>query len=151
MDIKEHTTPEKLEKYSFLYSEIRLLVAAVALIIGGMPPVMYVAMLVPALMGLLTTLLTLGQILSGVAAGYLLYLWQQKEWRVFGAQKGADIAAFAIMIGSGLHLGIAGLFRVNIGMTVTMSYSVFVIAGILYVLSAIYLFKRWKEKGEQLF
>jgi hypothetical protein len=36
MDLQEHSRPDALERYSFLWSEARLVVAAVALLIGGL-------------------------------------------------------------------------------------------------------------------
>ena len=41
MNIQEHTTPEKLEKYSFLWSEARLVVTSIALFMGGVSPLLF--------------------------------------------------------------------------------------------------------------
>jgi hypothetical protein len=151
METEEYTTAKKLERYSFLYSELRLIVAAVALGIGGVPPVMYVAVMLPMLSMFIATLLSLAQILAGLASAYLVFRWQQHGWQVFGGKQQADQLAFFVSTFSGIHLGIAGLAGVNIGMQFTMSYVVFAVAALAYVISAWYLYKRWKEEGERLF
>ena len=63
-----------LERNSFLWSEVRLIIAAVALFLGGLPPI-YLVLPIPALFGFVRILLVLAWIVSGVASGYLLYRW----------------------------------------------------------------------------
>src|SRR3989344_7038268 len=116
----------KLDKYSFLWSEVRLLIAAVALFIGGIPPV-FVIIRVPALYGIITPLLTLAWIISGLASGYLLYRWLANHKMLFGGKARNDKIAFLISIISGLNLGLTGLIRINIGMTLLSGYLIFII------------------------
>lgn len=150
MDITEHTHPDKLEKYSFLWSELRLLIAAVALFIGGVPPILFLIR-VPFLYGIIGTLLTLCWIVSGLASGYLLYRWFTGGKRVFGTNDWKDTTAFFVSVISGFNLGIAGLSGSNIGMAISSNSILFIIVGMLYLVSAWYLFKRWKESGKKLF
>ena len=150
MNIREYTTPEALLRNSFLWSEARLVIAAMALLIGGVPPVMYFNPFT-GLYGLLGNLLTLSWIISGLTAGYLLYRWNDGKRVLFGGHKQQDAAAFLVLAVSGLNLGIVGVFGRNIGMTITSSYFVFVIVALIYLWSAGYLFKRWKEYGRKIF
>src|SRR3989344_8070740 len=126
----------KLDKYSFLWSEVRLLIAAVALFIGGVPPV-YVILRLPALYGIITPLLTLCWIISGLASGYLLYRWKRSGQKLFGSQTRNDSIAFWISIISGLNLGLTGLIRVNLGMTLLSGYLVFIIVALIYLATAV--------------
>jgi len=150
MDIQEHTKPHNLEKYSFLWSEARLIIAAAALFIGG-TPVLYAINPFYGLMGLVNTILTITWILSGLASIYLLYRWNAENKMIFGGKDNLDMAAFFISIISGIHLGIAGLFGTNIGMMISSSYILFVIVAVLYLASAWRLYSRWSEKGKKLF
>ncbi len=146
MDIKQHTTPEMLEKYSFLWSEVRLVIAAVALFIGGIPPILFLKL--PS--GLTTSLLTLCWIISGVAAVYLLYRWNEKK-TLFGAKVRLDTYAFFIMVVSGINLGIVGIFGRNIGMSIASSRIVFFAVGVAYLVAAYHLHRRWKANGGKIF
>lgn len=146
MNIQEHITPEKLEKYSFLWSEVRLVIAAVALFLGGVPPVL----LIFSSIGLVTTLLNLSWIISGLAAAYLLYRWWQVR-TVFGGKERRDLIAFFVMVVSGLNLGVAGIISQNIGMNISSSKIVFIAVGILYLAAAYYLYKRWGANGQKIF
>jgi len=149
MNIKEYTTHEALLRNSFLWSEARLVVAAVALLIGGVPPVMYFNPFI-GLYGLLSDFLTLSWIISGLTAGYLLYRWNDGKRVLFGGRKELDTATFLVLAVSGLNLGIVGVFGWNIGMSVTSSYFIFVIVALSYLWSAGYLLKRWKESGKNM-
>ena len=150
MSFQEHTKPENLERYSFLWSEIRLIIAAVALFMGGVPPVLAFNP-IPAFYGLLSSLLTISWIISGIASGYLLYRWNVGSRRIFGRQNSMDMILLFVMIISGFNLGIAGIFSKNIGMTISSNSLVFIIVGIIYLISAWYLFKEWKKNGRRVF
>ena len=109
MDIKEHLKPDKLERYSFLWSEVRLLIASIALFLGGVPPVFKIISSSSGLFSLVGSLLTLSWIISGVAAAYLLYRWYSGKMMLFGGKKPLDTTAFFVMIVTGFNLGFAGL------------------------------------------
>jgi len=147
MNLQKHTTKEKLEEYSFLWSEIRLVIAAIALFIGGVPPLFF---LLGSSYGLMSSLLGLSWIISGVASVYLLYIWS-KTRTLFGANEKRDLYAFLVMIVSGINLGLAGFIRTNIGMSISSNKFLFWIVGIIYLASAYYLHKRWKANGKKLF
>jgi len=149
MDINEHTQPDKLERYSFLWSEARLLIAAVALFIGGIPPIFKITPM--GLFSMVGSLLTLAWIISGVAAVYLLYRWNAGGRMVFGGKEMLNTVAFLVMAVSGLNLGIAGLLNTNIGMTISSNQAVFYVVGLLYLLSAAQLYRGWNASGQKLF
>ncbi len=147
MDMNEHTKPENLLKYAFYYNEVRLVLAAITLLLGKMSPVL-MYFYIPLVSSLAGALMTLAWILAGVAAGYLLYLWWQGGKTLWGTDDIKDRVAFAIAIISGLHLGWAGLFGVNIGMSVLpMLNIVMPVAGLLYLWSAWHLFHRYKANS----
>ncbi|MBI5456462.1 hypothetical protein HY969_01850 [Candidatus Kaiserbacteria bacterium] len=150
MDFKDHTHPDKLERYSFLWSEVRLVVGAAALLLGGVPPVLYFLAFSP-LYGLVYALLKLAWVISGVASAYLVYRWYQNGMKVFGGNETKDTVAFAVSIASGLNLGFVGIAGTNIGMSITSNYIVFVAAAVLYLAVAYHLYTRWKKQGEKLF
>jgi drug/metabolite transporter (DMT)-like permease len=149
MDLKEHTKPENLEKYSFLWSEARLLIAAVALFLGGFPPALKIAPY--SLYSPVSSILTVCWVISGVASLYLGYRWYKGGKKVFGGTDQKDTIAFFIMVVTGFNLGFAGLFGTNIGMTISSNLIVFYVVGVLYILTAVYLFKRWKTSGRRVF
>jgi hypothetical protein len=147
MNIQEHTTPEKLERYSFLWSEVRLIIAAVALFLGGIPPLLF---LIRFPSGLIITTLTLSWIISGLSAGYLLYRWS-KVRTLFGTKENLDLVAFFVMVVSGINLGLTGIFSTNIGMSISTNGVVFLAVGILYLASAYHLHRRWRANGQKIF
>ena len=149
MNLEEHTRPDTLERYSFLWSEARLVIAAVALFLGGVPPALKF-LPIPALYGLVGSLLTLAWIISGVASAYLLWRWY-KTRTLFGAKETLDTAAFFVMAVSGLNLGITGLFGTNIGMSISSNYVVFFVVGLLYLATAYHLFRRFQVHGQRVF
>ena len=119
-----------LEKYSFWWSEIRLIIAAVALLIGGVPPIFLIA---PPSMSALTVLgLKAAWIISGLASGYLLYRWYDGGQKVFGGKDHKDTLAFLVMTISGLNLGFTGVFGRNLGMAITTNRVVFLIVAGIY-------------------
>ncbi len=142
-----HMQRNKIEKFSFLWSEARLVIAALALFIGGIPPLVAYG---PFPSGLTRTLLVLSWIISGLASGYLLYEWSQHR-KLFASKKPFDVAAFAIMVISGINLGITGLFGRNIGMSISSNRTLFIIVGLLYLYVAYYLYNRWSASGKKLF
>ena len=139
-DVKQMST------YAFYWSEARLLIAAVALLLGGIPPIMLI-MPIP----LVGALLTLSWIISGVASAYLAYQWYAHDFRVFGGKDTFDMAAFGVLIVSGLNLGIVGILGTNIGMNISSSYAVFVLAAVAYVASAGWLYKRYTAHHQTIF
>lgn len=146
MDIKEHMEPVRLEKYSFYWSEARLLIAALALFLGGVPPALLI-LPIPVT----GALLTICWIISGIVSGYLLYRWYKGGQKVFGGKAPLDTAAFLINVVTGFNLGIAGLIGKNIGMTISSNHLVFAIAGILYLATAYHLFMRFNKNGKRIF
>ena len=149
MDINQHTQPDKLERYSFIWSEARLVIAAFALLIGGAPPIYLIA---PAsLFSLTQTGLTIAWLISGVSALYLLYRWYNNQMKVFGGNDTKDTIAFAVMVVSGLNLGLVSIIGKNIGMSILSGRAVFFVAGVIYLAVAYYLYNRWKSRGEKLF
>lgn len=152
MNIKHHTSPDKLERYSFLWSEARLIIAAVALaVLNGYPPALALIAGNSSLYGIVRPLLTLSWIVSGAAAIYLLYRWNGNGQKLFGGKSNYDMYAFFIMIISGLNLGLTGIIGYNLGMSIASGRLVFLITGILYVASAYHLYNRWKKHGEKVF
>ena len=149
MNLQEHTRPDKLEYYSFIWSEARLVIAALALVIGGVPPLLAFNPL-PSLASTFGSLLTVAWIISGLASLYLLYRWNAGGKKVFGGTQQQDTIAFFIMIITGLNLGITGLLRVNIGMSISSNSVIFIITGIVYLVTAVYLYRRWTSAGKKL-
>ena len=147
MDIKKHTHPDQLEKYAFLWSEARLPIAAVALFLGGVSPIIKIF----AYSNFISALLSLSWIISGVASVYLLYMWYTKGMKLFGGTDHRDAGAFFISVVSGINLGLVGILGINIGMSISSNSLVFFIVGIVYLVSALHLFMRWNESGKKLF
>lgn len=147
MDINHLSSPGQLERNSFLWSEVRLVVAAVALFLGGVPPVVYFLDTSSAIWGLLRV----AWLISGAASLYLALRWHQNGYRVFGGNDQKSTAAFVISILSGLNLGWAGLTDHNIGMSIASDQTIFTVVGVLYLLTAYYLYSRWNSRGQKLF
>lgn len=139
-----------LEKNSFLWTEARLVIAAVALFLGGVP-VLYVAAPIPALFGLEHIVLVLAWIISGAASCYLLYGWNKHGRKIFDGKSTKDTTAFLIATVSGVNLGLAGLLGTNIGMTITMNRVVLSLVGLAYLWSAWHLWSRSNPHGKKLF
>ncbi len=149
MDIQEHTKPANLLRYSFLWNEARLVIAAISLLWGATP---VMSRFMSSGYGLYIVL----SVISGLVALYLLYEWHKRGRKLFGGNDTIDLVAFMIATLSGVHLGLSALFSTNFIMS-ALGYSgfFFTIAvyagGILYLWSAWHLHKRYKEKEEQLF
>lgn len=141
---------DKLERYSFLWSEVRLLIAAVSLFIGGVSPLLYVAINAQGLFALATLILKVAWLVSGIASAYLLYQWAQRK-TLFGKKDILDGAAFAVSVVSGLNLGLTGVVGQNIGLTLSQNYIVLVVTAFVYLASAVYLYRRWGANGQRLF
>ena len=152
MDYNSFLKPEVLLKYSFWWSECRLLFGAVALLLGGRPLMLF--MLGPVVAGgfsLAMFVLSVVWIVSGLASLYLLYRWWASGMTVLGGKDYMDLAAFFVMTLSGLNLGVAGLTGNNIGMTISSWYVVFVIVSLVYLWVAWYLYSRTHGDSAKLF
>ncbi len=147
MNINDFTTPAQLERNSFLWSEARLVVAAVALFLGGIPPVVYFLGYNSSVWGILK----LCWIISGLASGYMGYRGYQNGWQVFGGKDQKDLAAMAVAVVSGINLGWTGLAGNNIGMSIASGRVIFAVVGVLYLASAYQLWTRFKARGEKVF
>lgn len=150
MDLKEHATPSKLEYYSFIWSEARLVVAAVALLLGGVPPILFF-LSIPFLYGVLSVGLKISWIVSGVASAYLAYRWYKGGQTIFGGKDQKDLGALLVSVVSGINLGLTGLFNTNIGMSMVSWYPIFVAAAVLYLAAAYHLYRRWNASGRKVF
>jgi uncharacterized membrane protein YuzA (DUF378 family) len=147
MEIKEHTTPEKLELYSFYWSETRLVIAAGALFLGGIPPIQFLFPL-----PIFNPILNLCWIISGAVSGYLIWRWWNNEQKVFGGKDKIDLAAFFVNVVTGINLGLAGLLGQNIGMTIVANNRmIFFVAGLAYLWAAYHLWNRWNKFGKKIF
>lgn len=137
--------PRQLEMYSFWWSEVRLVIAAVALFIGGVPPIYLLAP--SGMFGIARLGLVAAWIISGLAAGYLLYRWYDGGQKVFGGKDHKDTLAFLVMAVSGLNLGFTGIFGRNIGMAVASGRIVFTVVAVIYLVVAWHLWMRYKKHG----
>lgn len=149
MNINEHTNPNKLERYAFLWSEVRLLVASVSLISGGVPVVFKIFRV--GFYGLIVSFLNLFYILSGIASVYLLYRWNAGGRKLFGGNDTKDLVTFMIMNVSGINLGLMPILSKNLGMSFVAGQIFFVITGLAYIFSAYHLYTKWKANGEKVF
>ena len=147
MNVNEYTHPDKLERYSFLWSEARLLIASLALFLGAVPPLRYL----PLPWGLMNTILTLAWIISGVASLYLFYRWYRAKWVAFGGKAQMDMAALGVSVVSGINLGLTGVLGRNIGLAISANRVILIIVGILYLASAYRLYTRWSSFGKKIF
>ncbi len=150
MSIEKYMEQQNLDKYSFLWSEARLVIGAVALFMGGVPPV-YALLPFVGSYGIVGKFLGLAWIISGVAAGYLFYRWYTGGQKLFGAKNQNDMGAFLVMVVTGFNLGFAGLFGKNIGFSISSNYNLLVVVGLLYLATAWYLYQRWNGHGQKLF
>ena len=150
MDLKTYSNPDQLERFSFIWSMIRLIIAAVALLLGGIPPVFFFIR-AQSLFPVLQILLSVCWIISGLAAGYLAYRWFKNDKRLFGEKNLYDMIAFFVLIVSGINLGIAGLTRQNIGMSIFGSRFFFLIGAVIYLAAGVYILRRWRAHNQKLF
>lgn len=148
---KKHFEPQNLERYSFLWSEVRLVIAAAALLLGGIPVLRFIFLSLPALSGLINSILTICWLATGAASLYLLYRFYEHKQHVFGGKNRKDVVAFLVSVVSGINLGIVGLTGTNIGMNISSSTPIFTLTAIIYLITAYYLYQRWQENGERVF
>lgn len=146
--MNKYLQPHNLERYSFLWSEARLLVAALALFMGGVPPLLLLAG--SGSFSLVWLVLKISWFISGAASIYLLYRWYSNGQRLFGGKNTYDTAAFLVSVISGLNLGVTGLLGRNIGMSLSTNSALFILTALVYVVVAFYLYKRWKASGEKI-
>jgi uncharacterized membrane protein YuzA (DUF378 family) len=151
MDINEFSKPHNLERNSFLWSEVRLIIAAVALFMGGVPPIYFIVPMTYSFFGIVRLGLTLAWIISGAASCYLLYGWSNHGQKLFGKKDQLDMIAFLVSVVSGINLGLAGILGHNIGMMIASGGAIFSLVGVVYIASAYQLYSRWKAHGERLF
>jgi hypothetical protein len=150
MNLKEYSQPSQLERYSFLWSQARLVVAAVALFLGGVP-VLQVILPYSLYYSVGGVVLTLSWIVSGVASGYMLYRWFSGRKMIFGGNAPLDTAAFFVSVVSGINLGLAGFTGSNIGMSMFSGRFIFAVVALVYLASAYHLFRRWSASGQKVF
>ena len=144
------TNSDRLVRYAFIWSLVRLVIAAVSLFFGAMPAVYRVL----GSGGLGGSLLQLSWIVSGLATIYLLYAWYKGGYKLFGKSGNTPKILFLVLIVTGLNLGLATTGN-NIGMGLIGGFA---FAGVLYKLTALLylyvvytLWNGWKANGEQLF
>jgi hypothetical protein len=143
---------KSLERWSFLWSEVRLLIAAVALFIGGVPPLLYMAVNAPELAETLVLVLKVSYLISGVTAAYLLYRWVVGGRVLLGRKNNMlDTVAFLVMTVSGINLGLVPLIGKNIGLSYVTNPMVLVVVAVIYIATAIYMFQRWQKHNDRLF
>jgi hypothetical protein len=148
MDVQSHTTPEKLERYAFLWSLARMVIGAVSLFFGA----------VPILMGIVGPgLMQLAWLVSGAAAIYLGYRWYTGGQMVFGGKDRKDNIAFWVMVLTGLNLGYTAI-GTNVGMSTVYTMTGMMVAGLIfkatalvYLYAAYHLWIRYKAAGERMF
>jgi len=137
------TTHSKLEQYGFLWSQLRLFLASLALFGGGTPIAYAFFQDSPFLSSLMRTTVALSWIISGIISIYLLSRWYKHGKTLFGHSQSLDRAAFFVSVVSGFNLGIAGLSHYNIGMHIWSGRFIFIVTGLIYLASAFYLNGRW--------
>ena len=142
-----YKNPHELDMYAFYWSEAKLVVAAAALFLGGVPPVYY---LFPSWGGIVLAL-KICWIVSGIAALYLGYRWYSTGQSLFGHKDVRDKLTFFVLVISGVNLGLTGLLDKNIGMSIWSGQLIFIIVGALYLFSAWHLLQRWNSHGKKLF
>lgn len=147
MNTSNFFQPDELVRNSFYWSQARLVLAALALFLGGTPVVVYFFPYSSSLW----SLLKLAWLISGAASAYLAYRWYDGGQLLFGGTDVKDKAAFLVSVVSGINLGLAGLISTNIGMSISSNSTLFVIVGLIYVVSAWHLHTRFKASGEKLF
>lgn len=149
VDIHSHMQADKLERYAFLWSLARMVIAAFSLFFGAMP-IAYRLLMGSSVM----SLLPLFWLISGAASVYLVYIWFKKGQMVFGGKVRNDTIAFLIMIVTGLNLGYTAIGS-NIGMNLVWDMPIadllFKATGIIYLVVAYYLWKRWNASQQNLF
>jgi len=151
MNYNEHTTPEKLERYAFLWSLINLVITAFSLFFGAMP-IAY--MFMGSSSNLVSSLLPLAWLITGAAAIYLGYLFHKNEQKLFGGTDKKNKITFLIMVVTGINIGFAAI-STNIAMGLVWDMPIadiiFKAFAVLYLYIAWHLYTQWKAHGETLF
>jgi len=96
------------------------------------------------------SLLDIAWIVSGIAAGYLVYEWLQHSRQVFRGNRNATYA-FWFMILTGVNVGIAGILGPNLFLNIFSSSLFHYVTGALCLFAAIYLFIAWRRSGGVIF
>jgi len=150
MDISEHTKPDRLERYAFLWSIARLVIAALSLFFGAVPLMYRLGVGSSAI----STLMPLFWLVSGAAAIYLLWLWHKGGQKLFGGTNHKDKVMFLIMAVTGINLAYAAIGS-NVGMSLVWDMPIadilFKLTAIVYLFVAWHLWKQWSAFGETLF
>jgi hypothetical protein len=144
MDIQEKIKNKSLLEWAFCWNQLRLVIAGATLILAKQSPILtYLS--IPIISPLAMNFMGAAWIISGGAAGYLIYKWNEGGKKVFGGDDKKDVVAFWIAVITGVHLGIAGLTGNNIGFSVVpyeIIVPVMIITGVAYFWSAYHLHKR---------
>ena len=117
-----------------MWSEARLVIAAIALFLGGIPPIF---LILPGT-ALTALMLKVCWLISGAASLYLIYRWFNIRHNLFGKKDSKDMFAFLVMVISGINLGLTGVTGNNIGMSIWSGRIIFLVVGILYLWTAYY-------------
>lgn len=135
----QQTAAERIEYYAFMWSMARMALAAIALLLGGMPLAVYVSQLIDASFAyeIVRPLLSLSWILSGLAALYLLYRWSLNEYRIFNSTDRNKRIAIIVLIVSGINLSLTPILSKNIGISIAFGAPFYQL--ILYAGAAVYL------------
>ena len=146
MDIQQYTSPDKLERYSFLTLLSALGFSAIALFNGGYP-------IITMILGYSNSysLLSIAWLVSGAAAVYLSYLYWKNNKKVFGGGDKKSELAFLFALLLGYNLGLTALIRENIFFNIFHGTILFVAFGVLCVVVGYILYTKWKSNDEKLF
>ncbi len=148
MNFQEHTTPEKLERYSFLYLLLTLAFTMLTLFSGGYPIITRVFDYTSGIY----SILQLCWLVAGASAGYLAYQFYKHDKKVFGGTESKQVVfAFYFALALGINLGLTAILRDNIFFNILYGQIVYIVFGIASAASAYFLYTAWKAHGETLF
>ena len=148
MNINDHTTPEKLERYAFMWSIARMVIASVSLFFGAVP----IALRIFDYQ--LGFFVQLAWLISGIASIYLGYMWYKNKKSIFGANHQNDTIFFLILVITGINLGytITGYnFGMSFAYSLPLTWLIFKLTALGYLYVAYNLWKKWKAHDEHLF
>ncbi len=142
-----------LLRYAFLWTIARLILAAIALLIGGKPLITVLLSIVSLQhLPIVYAAITIAWLISGAASVYLLYMWHMHGKKLFGKHDAIDMGAFLLAALSGINLGVMGVTGVNLGISIVSgNYVAFLIMAILYLASAYHLYTKWDAHHQKLF
>ena len=146
MVIRNDSIKGLVDNYAFVWSEVRLVIAALALFLGGYPPILYLNPIQA-----FSFFLWVCWLISGAVSIYMLYRWNEGGRMLFGGKDNKDMTAFLISCISGINLGLAGLLGKNIGMSFSSNHIIFAVVGIIYLYCAYHLVMKWKSNSEKIF